>query len=501
MKAVSSALVEDLPRLGQFRNVVPLSVFGYEAVEQEFEYPSGSRVASESRVEMNRCALERDDQLVSPAFGSGPGTTHDGKHEAEPEADGLQAVASQSEGAKEGGRDLQSAAVRPERSTGLGAGRPRQRPLVRVAFAVLAVIGAGLSPVEAQPEDGRSREQVLVEIQAQVSELRDQLAEVDTVGTNVEAQLARLDLELRLQQQLVAEAGAERTLAEKLLEETEVRHAAIAQSLTATRARLRQRILDLYRAAPADWLRGFASVRQPSDFFLYVRTLRFLAQRDARLLPAFRREQLELESEWLILVEREQEVAESVIRERARLEGLRTARRRQVLVARALARERARIEREADALDDKEQKLSLLIAVLANEDERSSSDQPIQDFRGALDWPVAGEVSVPFGPRYEARYGTSVPHNGVEISPSADGRVSAVFPGIVIFAADFEGFGLTVVLHHRDDVFSLYAGLEELEVAKGDVVVLDRVLGRTGSDLYFEMRVDNRPEDPLEWLR
>ncbi len=370
-----------------------------------------------------------------------------------------------------------------------------------VALAALVIGWASIGTAAAQSEGGVSRARALDEIRERVRELRDELAALDAMGTSVEAELERLRLDLQLQQQMVAEATAERSLAEDALRSSQATLEALGREFAEIKARLARRILDLYKAAPADWLRGFITVRAPSDFFLYVRTLRFLARRDARLVPFYLEKRSELEVESERLAEREREVVRSVARERNRLAELEAARRRQSLVAEALERERARVEREADTLDDKERKLALLIAVFADRSAPSPSTRPIQDFRGALDWPMIGEISIPFGPRYEARYGTRVPHNGVQITPSEGGLVTPVFPGVVIFAAPFEGFGLTAVVHHPDSVFSLYAGLEELNVSKDDVVALSQVLGRTGSPLYFEIRVENRPEDPMEWLR
>ena len=84
---------------------------------------------------------------------------------------------------------------------------------------------------------------------------------------------------------------------------------------------------------------------------------------------------------------------------------------------------------------------------------------------------------------------------------SAGEAVQAVYPGSVAFAAPFEGYGPTVVLQHAGGVFTLYAGLGRLQVAKGDVVALRQALGEAADRLYFEIRVDNRPEDPLAWTR
>jgi septal ring factor EnvC (AmiA/AmiB activator) len=124
----------------------------------------------------------------------------------------------------------------------------------------------------------------------------------------------------------------------------------------------------------------------------------------------------------------------------------------------------------------------------------------MQQFRGILDWPAAGKVVERFGPRLDPRYHTQVPHNGVDLETTAGGEVKAVYPGKVLFAAPFEGYGLTVVVHHPGRVLTLYAGLSELRKAKDDMVSLAEIVGLAADRLYFEIRVENHPEDPVSWL-
>lgn len=379
------------------------------------------------------------------------------------------------------------------------AASPR-RVLVGAGIATVALLlGAPASSERSDPAGDRRLE--LEQIRARVGSLRAELAELDQVGLSVEAELARLDLELRLQRQMVAEAAAERELTEESLRQSIANVEALEIALAEARTRLAGRVLALYRETPTKWLRGLAAVREPADLFLYLRTLRFLARRDARALPVYleQREALAAERDRLEL--RREAVSQLAERERSRLAQLAKARRRQRLVALALDKERDRLKTAAASLDDKESKLALLIAVLADPEEAPMAEAPIQEFRGALDWPVEGTVTVPFGPRHELRYGTAVPHNGIQIEPSGARDVRAVFPGVVIFASSFEGFGPTVVVHHRDKVFTLYAGLDGLEVAKNDVVPLGQVLGAASETLYFAIRVENRPEDPIGWLR
>ena len=84
-----------------------------------------------------------------------------------------------------------------------------------------------------------------------------------------------------------------------------------------------------------------------------------------------------------------------------------------------------------------------------------------------------------------------------ELNAHARVRVPPAIP----FAEDFEGFGITVVVLHTGRVFTLYSGLASTGVVAKDVVSSGQAVGRAASQLYFEVRVEDRPQDPLEWLR
>jgi septal ring factor EnvC (AmiA/AmiB activator) len=149
----------------------------------------------------------------------------------------------------------------------------------------------------------------------------------------------------------------------------------------------------------------------------------------------------------------------------------------------------------------REKKLAGMVDLLYGRNRTAVAGQPMQTFRGLLDWPARGRVSAGFGPLLDPRYRTRVPHNGVDLETLPGSAVRAVFPGKVLFAAPFEGYGTTVVLFHSGRVLTLYAGLSEARVRREDVVPLAQVVGLASDKLYFEIRVENRPEDPAVWLR
>lgn len=132
---------------------------------------------------------------------------------------------------------------------------------------------------------------------------------------------------------------------------------------------------------------------------------------------------------------------------------------------------------------------------------------PIRPFRGDLPWPVKGQVTERFGRALAGRFGTSIVRNGIEVAAEEGAPITAVHEGTVAFAAPFTGFGTLVIVDHGQAAFTLYGNLAEAVVSPGTNVSRGAPVGTLGQSpsggaaLYFEVRIDGRPVDPLEWLR
>ena len=258
--------------------------------------------------------------------------------------------------------------------------------------------------------------------------------------------------------------------------------------------------MGLYRLGQQGYLRLLLSVEPDGDVLGAVRTLRYLVRRDAKAIDRYVESRDALEQQRQVLVAQREEAERWAAEERSRRDRLVAVRRRQQRLLEEASRERRELARRADELEAKERRLARLISALAAASD-ALDGEPIQEFQGVLDWPVEGEVTTGFGPRLDPRYGTRVPHTGIEIASEPGREAAAVYPGKVLFAAPLEGYGPTVVMLHPGRVFTLYAGLTDLRVSSEDVLSLGSMVGTTSERLYFEIRVENRPQDPLRWLR
>ena len=132
---------------------------------------------------------------------------------------------------------------------------------------------------------------------------------------------------------------------------------------------------------------------------------------------------------------------------------------------------------------------------------------PIRPFQGALEWPVTGQRNRAVRPRLDSRFGTTITRNGIEIASPLRRAVAVVHEGTVAYAAPFTGFGNLVIVDHGAQIYTLYGYLSTIAVNKGDRSKREDEWVRWASPppgqavLYFEVRVDGKAVDPLQWLK
>ena len=196
------------------------------------------------------------------------------------------------------------------------------------------------------------------------------------------------------------------------------------------------------------------------------------------------------------------------------------AQRREAMVAKALDARHKRDELDAlvKALaaqrDAKEKLVQELAEAASHLDELAASPGvfapklAFEKLKGHLPMPATGRVEVGFGRVVDPQFGTVLVQKGVDLRAEQGEIVHAVAAGRVVHAAALRGYGNLVIVDQGQGYFTLYAHLQTIEHAVGDVLNPgDRIgaVGDTGSlkgaYLYFEIRHHGTPLNPAEWLK
>ena len=114
-------------------------------------------------------------------------------------------------------------------------------------------------------------------------------------------------------------------------------------------------------------------------------------------------------------------------------------------------------------------------------------------------WPSAGRVVKSFG--------TDSRTKGISIDPEGEKSVYAAAAGTVVYAGTgIRGVGNLIILKHSNLYLSAYAHNDRLVVKEGDTVKIGQKIAFAGRDasgkprVYFEIREDGRPVDPIRFL-
>ncbi len=126
--------------------------------------------------------------------------------------------------------------------------------------------------------------------------------------------------------------------------------------------------------------------------------------------------------------------------------------------------------------------------------------------KGEFVWPTSGSPGSGYGYRTHPISGQRRLHAGIDIGAPTGQKIVGVTDGKVVSAGWRGGYGMTVVVDHGGGVATLYAHQSRLAVRAGEIIASGQTIGyigstgySTGPHLHFEVRVDGKPVDPMDW--
>ncbi|MCC6208113.1 MAG: peptidoglycan DD-metalloendopeptidase family protein [Gammaproteobacteria bacterium] len=130
---------------------------------------------------------------------------------------------------------------------------------------------------------------------------------------------------------------------------------------------------------------------------------------------------------------------------------------------------------------------------------------PFARHKGKLSWPARGKITARYG---AARQVGSLTWRGVIIGAEEGVEVKAIYRGRVAFADWLRGFGLLIIVDHGDGYMSLYGQNQSVAKNVGDWVERGETIATVGNSggqdsagLYFEIRHNGVPDNPVRWCR
>lgn len=313
--------------------------------------------------------------------------------------------------------------------------------------------------------------------------------------------LRQLEIERDLRTEEARQAETAAVAAQQSLDAITARVATLEQQRAAQLPDLRAQLVDIYKRGRSGYAQLLFGASDAREFARATRAVASLSTINERRLAEHRATLSALQTERAAQARAASELREN----QQQAELARTGAQRAVAARAALI---SRIDARRDLTAQYVGELQVAYDRLQRQVTSSGAGRvevPLTPFRGAVEWPLTGRVTGRFGSA--DRPGGAAVSNGIEIAVPEGTAVRAVHGGTVAFAGPFAGFGTLVIVDHGGNNLTLYGSLGSVAVDRGATVEAGSEVGRSGTGpgaapgLYFEVRIDGRSVDPLQWLK
>ena len=394
-----------------------------------------------------------------------------------------------------------------------------ERVVLRLGVAVFLMASAapGLAA-----RDRAASEQELREIRGRIEKLQGDLAAAEKSSGEAADQLRESGKAVSEAHRSLFELSQRRLALEGELENISQRERETRSGISDQEV-LAGKLLRLqYQQGAPDRLRLALEGRDPATVARHIEYYNYVQRERAELIGRLRRKSEELAGLARDAATRREELALNEAASAAEARILERERAARAAVVSRLAGEVAKGRREIGKLKRDEVRLTRLVEEIARAlaarrpegrtaskrvdsvADASTASKAFDTLRGRLKWPVRGELVNRYGsPRDQSGSGWK----GLFIRAVTGETVRAVADGRVVYADWLRGFGNLLILDHGKGYMSLYAYNEGLlrqvgeKVLGGDPVAQVGASGDSAeSGLYFELRRDGKPFDPLRWV-
>ncbi len=259
------------------------------------------------------------------------------------------------------------------------------------------------------------------------------------------------------------------------------------------RLSLKVRLRALYKVSGESYFGAVFSTSNAFEFDSTLRNLKIISDRDFQLIRSYRsnlallgqqRKKLRNQVEKLLIVEKRIQKQEGLLAQEHQAKSL--------LANRIDSETRKRISeirRLRQTVNVGDAEIELLLK------------PSIYEKKGTLLAPVAaGHIARDFGLHIDESFHFKISHKGWLINVASGAAVVTTDEGTVAFRGSLPGYGKMLIVDHNDHYYSVYAGLLDFGVDRGDRVQRGQKIASTQGPLYFEFRHFSEPENPAHWI-
>ena len=278
---------------------------------------------------------------------------------------------------------------------------------------------------------------------------------------------------------------------------------------------LESRLREIYKRPLTGYLEILFNSESFSDFLTRSRYIKNILSLDAEVINDIRQQMKKIENNKMNLENREEILSllkKEVEKEKENIEFSIKAKKS---IINKLDSQKEAYLKSLKELEQSSKEIENIIERIykqQEEDSKKASQKEVPTItlkpkKGILALPLQGKLISEYGRQKNTDFNTYTFNSGIDISAPLGQVVHAAGSGDVIYTGSIKGYGQIIIIDHGGRITTLYAHLSKILIDIGDKVKKGQLIGQVGDSggvsstrLHFEVRVEGKPTDPMNWL-
>jgi len=384
----------------------------------------------------------------------------------------------------------------------------RLKPGFTHVLLTLLLLAATFTPVRAEKTDEAKNTARLEQLRERITKLRHGLKKAHSKKSKVQTDLRKMDQSIGQINRKLRRLRTKLKEQKKNLRGLYQQQGQLRKGLSKHRSQLASQVRASYVMGRQEQLKIVLNQGDPST-----------VQRALVYFDYLNRSRSEQINEVIAQLKELQQVEQQIEKQKLKLESLSSqqAERKQALLKTRSARKKilSTISREIVSKDKQlgrmlqnEKELQAVLRAVESLGDITAAKldgKPFAKRKGSLPWPANGRIRAKFG---STRASGGLRWSGMLIDAKSGEDISAIARGRIAFTDWLRGYGLLVIIDHGDGYMSLYGHNQSVFkeigewVEEGDTIAsVGSSGGQSRSQLYFELRHNGKPVNPIHWCR
>ena len=375
-------------------------------------------------------------------------------------------------------------------------------PALLLALLMTQSVAVLSAPVPADSEKAMTEAEIKA-LEQDIQKTKELLESLNKERTTTQSRIERADKEISKIQKNINELETRRREGQNEVKKIQGRQNTLTAKTEQQKEQIASSLRSMYMNSSDSRLKLLLNQEDPEELSRQLAYLEYAQQAQLKAIREYEEtvsELKRLEQQQNALVVRLSREKDQLDKDRERMVKQQAARQK---LLKDISGRRRKSGRELTRMEQQHQELTEVLTQI--ESRRIESSQPFNKLKGKLQWPVSGKVLFSYD---QKRPDTRLSWPGIFIESNPGEPVRAVHDGRVIFSDWMRGYGLLTIVDHGNDYLTLYAHNEWTLKNEGEVVLAGEPLALSGQSggqlspgLYFEIRRNGNPENPVSWLK